>query len=90
MSEYQRDLILKNMEDNSCTGKRRHYSMRAAEEAAKVTPSDTRLIAYQCPFCQVFHVGHRKSRKRLEMERRIRRWEAKRRPAWAERLEANF
>ena len=32
------------------------------------------LLAYQCPFCCLFHVGDPPSRKRIEAERKLKRY----------------
>jgi hypothetical protein len=43
-----------------CAGKRRYFSMRKAEIAADRATDRARelIIAYQCPDCEKFHIGH--------------------------------
>lgn len=76
MNSYRASTILKRMEENSCLGKRAHFSMREATIAAKIVGDrkGQRLRPYQCPFCLFFHVGHPPSRQRIEAERKLKRY----------------
>ncbi len=60
-------------ESKACEGKRAHLSMReAAIEARRLSVrSSEHLDAYQCPFCSLFHAGHRPHRTRLKTLRRM-------------------
>ena len=76
MNSYRASTILRRMEENSCLGKRAHFSMRAATIAAKIV-GDRKgqpLGPYQCPFCLLFHVGHPPSPKRIQAERKLKRY----------------
>ena len=77
MNNCRANVILNRMEATSCVGKREHMSMRGASDAAWTMSYKTgeQLVAYQCPFCCLFHVGHQKGRKRLESERKLKRYE---------------
>jgi hypothetical protein len=48
-------------EEATCTGKKRFFSRKAAKQRANQIRRHTgnRMHAYQCPFCQLFHLGHR-------------------------------
>jgi hypothetical protein len=64
------------MEQNSCRGKREYLSMRDASDVANMVSKriGESLVAYQCPFCCLFHVGHRPSRRWIEAERKLKRY----------------
>jgi hypothetical protein len=74
MNNYRATVIVKRMEQNSCRGKREYLSMREASDVARIVGqrSGQPLIPYECPFCCLFHVGHPKSRRRLQAERKLR------------------
>lgn len=76
MNKYRATVITNRMEQNSCRGKREYLSMREASDGAMVVSKriGESLVAYQCPFCCLFHVGHRSIRKRLEAERKLKRY----------------
>ena len=78
MNNYKKRSLQSLMEAGSCTGKVSHVSMREAKHAAKSMNIKTcePVGAYQCPFCRLFHIGHRKNKKRLEAEKKIRHFEA--------------
>ena len=75
MNTFKMNTIMALMEKGSCRGKREYMSMREASDGATFMSSRTgeHLIAYQCQFCRLFHVGHRKGRKRLESEMAVQR-----------------
>lgn len=70
MNKFQKTLIVRRMETGSCIGKQEHMSLRDANDVAALMSrrGGEPLIAYQCPFCRLFHVGHRKGRHRLQLE----------------------
>lgn len=76
MSSYRARNILDRMEENSCRGKRAYLSMREAGSAANIVGQNIgeRLLAYQCRFCCLFHIGHPQSPKRIEAERKFKRY----------------
>jgi hypothetical protein len=76
MNKYRATVIANRMEQNSCRGKREYLSMReASTEAVLVSKRiGESLVSYQCPFCCLFHVGHRPSRKRIEAERKLKKY----------------
>lgn len=53
--------------------------MREASSAADIVGQNTgeRLLAYQCRFCCLFRIGHPPSRKRVEAERKLKRYGCK-------------
>jgi hypothetical protein len=75
MSSNYAAVLVERLERGSCTGKRIHFSMRQAHNVALLMTAKTgeELRPYQCPFCCLFHVGHRKSLKRLQTEKLIKR-----------------
>lgn len=75
MNKHTSNVVLNRLEAGSCTGKREYMSMREANEGARIVGQRSRenLIAYQCPFCHLFHVGHPKNEKRREIERAMKR-----------------
>ena len=76
MNNYRATVMANRMEENSCRGKREYMSMREASDGARIVSQriGEPLLAYQCPFCCLFHVGHRKSRKRALAERTLRKY----------------
>ncbi len=67
------DSALAELEVGSCLGKRAYMSLREAADTAAASRNHTgeNIQAYQCPFCLLFHMGHRKSKKRLEAEGKL-------------------
>lgn len=58
----------------ACAGKVRHSRRRHAEIAARISGAhhaDLTLVAYQCPHCGGWHVGHPRKgdQRRLHFER---------------------
>lgn len=76
MNSYRASVIANRMEQNSCLGKREHFSLREAQDAAETVGRRIGELvpAYECPFCRLFHVGHRKSQKRIEAERKLKKY----------------
>jgi hypothetical protein len=76
MNKYRATIIANRMEQNSCRGKREYLSMREAGDVALVVSKRIGefLVAYQCPFCCLFHVGHRPSRARVLAERKLKKY----------------
>jgi hypothetical protein len=73
MSRYQIDVLRERLECASCVGKKVYLSQREAGGKAALSSlhSAEELVGYQCPFCLLFHIGHRKSNKRLEAEQKL-------------------
>jgi hypothetical protein len=71
------DIIAVELEVGSCLGKRAYLSLREASDKASASRKHTgeNILAYQCPFCLLFHMGHPKSKKRLESERKLKQYE---------------
>lgn len=76
MNKYTATVIANRMEQNSCRGKREYMSMREANDGAILVSRriGESLVAYQCSFCCLFHVGHRPSRKRVLAERKLKKY----------------
>lgn len=86
MNAFRATAIANRMEQNSCRGKREYMSMREASDGARIVSQriGEPLLAYQCPFCCLFHVGHPPSRKRIEAERKLKRYGLQLgRPGWS-------
>jgi hypothetical protein len=77
MNRHRRNELLHNMEKASCVGKNVYFSQREADDKAALSSFYSRevLHGYQCPFCALWHMGHRKSRMRLESERELKQYE---------------
>jgi hypothetical protein len=77
MSSHKANLLVERLEYGSCCGKKTYLSQREADDKAALssTASGEELIGYQCPFCTLWHMGHRKSKKRLESERMLKRYQ---------------
>jgi len=73
MNAHKARVLVHRMEENSCLGKREYLSLHDARHAASVVGKKIGecLVAHQCLFCRLFHVGHRKSWKRIEGEQRL-------------------
>jgi hypothetical protein len=73
MNRCQADVLQERLEYASCVGKKTYFSQREADDKAALSSaaSGEELIAYQCPFCLLFHMGHRKNKKRLEAEQKL-------------------
>jgi hypothetical protein len=73
MNRYQTDVLRARLEYASCVGKKTYFSQREADDKATLSSFHSReeLVGYQCPFCALWHMGHRKSRERLESERKL-------------------
>ena len=77
MSLYRTNVLVERLEYGSCVGKKTYLSQREADDKAALSSaaSGEELVAYQCPFCLLFHMGHSKSKKRLESERKLKQYE---------------
>jgi hypothetical protein len=77
MNRYETSALRDRLEQGSCVGKKAYLSQREADDKAALSSfySGEELIGYQCPFCLLFHMGHRKSEKRLEAEHRLEQYE---------------
>jgi hypothetical protein len=69
-------VILDRMEQNSCRGKKEYFSIREASDRAVAESRriGEELMPYQCPFCFLFHLGHRPTRNRIEAERKLKQY----------------
>ena len=67
MSRRKTSALLERLKHGSCVGKKVYLSQREADDKAAQSSfySGEVLIGYQCPFCALWHIGHRKRRKRL-------------------------
>jgi hypothetical protein len=81
MNRYQIDLLRERLEYASCVGKKVYLSQREADGKVALSSfhSGEELVGYQCPFCLLFHIGHRKSKKRIAGEGMARRYEVQKR-----------
>ena len=43
--------------ENACTGKRAYIYRRDAKKALKRHTGRKRLMIYECPYCEMFHLG---------------------------------
>ena len=70
---YQIDALWERLEYASCVGKKVYMSQRETDDKAALSSfhSGEELIGYQCPFCALWHMGHRKGKKRLEAEQKL-------------------
>ncbi len=76
MNSYRATAIRNRMEQNSCRGKREYMSMQETSNAAEIVGRRIGevLLAYQCRFCCLFHIGHPPSHKRIEAERTLKQY----------------
>lgn len=81
VNSFKMNTITALMERGSCRGKREYMSMREASDGATIMSNriGEPLVAYQCPYCYLFHVGHRKGPKRLEAELALTQYQCDRR-----------
>jgi hypothetical protein len=77
MNCYQTDVLRERLEYASCVGKKAYFSQREADDKAALSSaaSGENLIGYECPFCTLWHMGHRKSKRRQESERKLKQYE---------------
>ncbi len=76
MSSYKTDVLRDRLQYASCIGKKVYMSQREADDKAALSnaASGERLVGYGCPWCTLWHMGHRKSKKRLESERKLKQY----------------
>jgi hypothetical protein len=73
MNRRRTSVVMERMERSSCHGKKDYMSLREAADRAAASRYHTGedIQAYQCPFCLLFHIGHRPDKKRLQVLERI-------------------
>lgn len=64
--------LIVRLEHGSCVGKKAYMSRREVDDRAALSSclASEDLISYQCPFCFLYHMGHPKSKRRLQSERK--------------------